>query len=118
MSWIDTFKSLKSSEHRLAWLVAMTADAIQIIGFPIFVEGAGSPRSRFSGRDRPHSPTGMALGISALAGGRTDPRDGSVSDLDGCGLVCDSATDASGGAGDSATRTGTGSETVKRAFRT
>jgi len=43
MSWIDTFKSLKSSEHRLAWLVAMTADAVQIIGFPIFVEGAVSP---------------------------------------------------------------------------
>src|SRR5216684_6682943 len=43
MAWIDTFRSLKSSEHRLAWLVAMAADAIQIVGFPIFVEGAVSP---------------------------------------------------------------------------
>jgi hypothetical protein len=43
MSWMDAFKSLKSSEHRLAWLVAMAADAVQIIGFPIFVEGAMSP---------------------------------------------------------------------------
>jgi hypothetical protein len=43
MAWIDTFRSLRSSEHRLAWLVAMAADAIQIIGFPIFVEGAVSP---------------------------------------------------------------------------
>jgi hypothetical protein len=43
MSWIDTFKSLKSSEHRLAWLIAMAADAIQIVGFPIFVEGVVSP---------------------------------------------------------------------------
>ena len=43
MAWIDAFRSLKSSEHRLAWLVAMAADAIQIVGFPIFVEGAISP---------------------------------------------------------------------------
>ncbi len=43
MAWIDTFRSLKSSEHRLAWLVAMAADTIQIVGFPIFVEGALSP---------------------------------------------------------------------------
>src|SRR6266853_4185536 len=43
MAWIDAFRSLKSSEHRLAWLVAMAADAIQIVGFPIFVEGAVSP---------------------------------------------------------------------------
>jgi hypothetical protein len=43
MAWIDTFRSLKSSEHRLAWLVAMAADVIQIVGFPIFVEGAISP---------------------------------------------------------------------------
>ena len=40
---MDTFKSLKSSEHRLAWLVAMAADAIQIVGFPLFVEGGISP---------------------------------------------------------------------------
>lgn len=43
MSWLDTFKSLKAPEHRLAWLIAMAADAIQIIGLPLFVEGAVSP---------------------------------------------------------------------------
>ena len=43
MTWMDTFKSLKSSEHRLAWMVAMAADAIQIVGFPLFAEGAASP---------------------------------------------------------------------------
>lgn len=43
MSWMDSFRSLKTPEHRLAWLVAMTADAIQIVGFPLFVEGAISP---------------------------------------------------------------------------
>jgi hypothetical protein len=43
MSWKDTFRSLKSSEHWFAWLVAMAADAIQIVGFPMFVEGAMSP---------------------------------------------------------------------------
>jgi len=43
MSWMDAFRSLKSPEHRLAWLVAMAADVIQIVGFPIFVEGAISP---------------------------------------------------------------------------
>jgi hypothetical protein len=43
MSWLDTFKSLKSSEHRLAWLVAMAADALQIVAFPFFAEGGISP---------------------------------------------------------------------------
>jgi hypothetical protein len=43
MSFKDYFNSLKSSEHRLAWLVAMAADVVQIVGFPIFVEGAVSP---------------------------------------------------------------------------
>jgi hypothetical protein len=43
MSWMDAFRSLKTSEHRLAWLLAMAADFVQIIGFPIFVEGAVSP---------------------------------------------------------------------------
>jgi hypothetical protein len=43
MSWVDTFKSLKSSEHRLAWLVAMAADALQIVAFPFFAEGGISP---------------------------------------------------------------------------
>jgi hypothetical protein len=40
---MDAFKSLKNSEHRLAWLVAMAADVVQIVGFSLFVEGAVSP---------------------------------------------------------------------------
>jgi hypothetical protein len=43
MSWVDAFRSLKFSEHRMAWLLAMAADVIQIVGFPIFVQGAASP---------------------------------------------------------------------------
>ncbi len=43
MSFMDYFKSLKSPEQRLAWVVAVAADAIQIAGFPLFVEGAISP---------------------------------------------------------------------------
>ena len=43
MSFMDYFKSLKSPEQRLAWVVAVAADAIQIVGFPLFVEGAISP---------------------------------------------------------------------------
>ena len=42
MSFLQYFKSLKP-EHRLAWLVAMGADALQIIAFPLFVEGGVSP---------------------------------------------------------------------------
>jgi len=33
----------KFPEHRLAWLVAIAADAIQIVGLPFFVEGFLSP---------------------------------------------------------------------------
>jgi hypothetical protein len=43
MSFLDYFKSLKASEHRLAWAVAITADTLQIVAFPFFVEGAMSP---------------------------------------------------------------------------
>lgn len=43
MSFKDYFKSLKSPEHRLAWLVAMAADALQLAGLPLFIEGALSP---------------------------------------------------------------------------
>ena len=39
MSLWDQFKSLKSPEHRLAWAVALTADAIQIAVLPVFIEG-------------------------------------------------------------------------------
>src|SRR5215831_20917769 len=39
----NLIKSIKSPQQRLAWLVAIAADALQIIGFPIFVEGGVSP---------------------------------------------------------------------------
>jgi hypothetical protein len=37
------FRSMKTREERLAWLVAMGADALQLAVFPLFVEGAMSP---------------------------------------------------------------------------
>ncbi len=43
MSFLDYFKSLKEPEHRLAWAVAIAADALQIAAFPFFVEGGMSP---------------------------------------------------------------------------
>jgi hypothetical protein len=43
MSFLDYFKALKESEHRQAWAVAIAADALQIIAFPLFAEGAVSP---------------------------------------------------------------------------
>jgi hypothetical protein len=39
----DSLKSLKSPEHRLAWAIAMSADALQILAFPLFAEGGISP---------------------------------------------------------------------------
>jgi hypothetical protein len=41
--FFDYFKSLKEPEHRLAWIVAIAADALQIAAFPLFVEGGISP---------------------------------------------------------------------------
>lgn len=43
MSLLDYFRSLKEPEHRLAWAVALAADALQITAFPFFAEGAVSP---------------------------------------------------------------------------
>ncbi len=43
MSLKQYFNSLKSPEHRVAWLVAFAADAIQIAAFPLFAQGALSP---------------------------------------------------------------------------
>ena len=40
---MDYFKSLKSPELRMAWAIAMAADAIQIAALPLFAEGAISP---------------------------------------------------------------------------
>jgi hypothetical protein len=39
----DYFRTLKSPEHRLAWLVAIAADTLQIVAFPLFAPGGISP---------------------------------------------------------------------------
>lgn len=39
----DFVKSIKSPELRLAWAVAVIADALQIFAFPVFAEGGISP---------------------------------------------------------------------------
>jgi hypothetical protein len=36
-------KTIKSPEQRKAWFVAIMADAIQLVGMPLFVEGGFSP---------------------------------------------------------------------------
>jgi hypothetical protein len=36
-------KTIKSPEQRKAWFVAIIADAIQIVGMPLFAEGGLSP---------------------------------------------------------------------------
>ena len=46
MSFLDYLKSL-TPEHRQAWFVAIAADALQIIAFPLFVEGGISPADSF-----------------------------------------------------------------------
>ena len=43
MSFLTYFNSLKEPEHRLAWAVAIAADALQIAAFLLFVEGGISP---------------------------------------------------------------------------
>ncbi|HSM85530.1 MAG TPA: hypothetical protein VLT16_05240 [Candidatus Limnocylindrales bacterium] len=39
----DFLKTMKAPEHRLAWMVAVVADALQIFAFPLFAEGGLSP---------------------------------------------------------------------------
>ena len=42
--WISSFlKSFRSPRHRLAWLIAIAADALQIVALPFFAEGGLSP---------------------------------------------------------------------------
>ena len=48
MSFLTYFQSLKEPEHRLAWAVAIAADALQIAAFPLFVEGGIPPPTRCS----------------------------------------------------------------------
>jgi hypothetical protein len=43
MRGFDFLKAVKSPEHRLAWLVAIVTDAIQIAALPLFVAGGLSP---------------------------------------------------------------------------
>ena len=43
MSFLTYFNSLKEPEQRLAWAVAIAADALQIAAFPFFAEGGVSP---------------------------------------------------------------------------
>jgi len=43
MKILDYFKSLKSPEQRLAWAIALGADALQMVALPFFVEGGMSP---------------------------------------------------------------------------
>lgn len=43
MSASDFFKAAKVPEHRLAWAIAIAADAIQIGAVPLFGPGAASP---------------------------------------------------------------------------
>jgi hypothetical protein len=39
----DFLKTVKTPEHRKAWFIAIMADAIQIVGMPLFVAGGVSP---------------------------------------------------------------------------
>jgi hypothetical protein len=39
----DFWKGLRTPEHRLAWIVAVAADAVQITVFPLFAQGGISP---------------------------------------------------------------------------
>src|SRR5262249_29558129 len=42
LQW-DFLRTVNSREHRLAWLIAIAADALQIVAFPVFAEGGASP---------------------------------------------------------------------------
>ena len=43
MKWLDYLKSIKDPELRMAWVVALAADALQIAVFPLFAAGGISP---------------------------------------------------------------------------
>jgi hypothetical protein len=43
MRILDFWKTLKTPEHRLAWMIAILADAVQIGAMPLFAAGAVSP---------------------------------------------------------------------------
>ena|SRR6185369_7422463 len=41
--WFDHVRSLRRADHRLAWSIAIAADALQIGLFPLFAAGGISP---------------------------------------------------------------------------
>jgi len=41
--WFDDFRSLQRPEHKAAWTIAIAADALQMVLFPLFAEGGVSP---------------------------------------------------------------------------
>jgi hypothetical protein len=43
VSVLDRFRALSRLEHRLAWAIALSADALQIGLFPFFAQGGVSP---------------------------------------------------------------------------
>src|SRR3974377_550406 len=43
MMLLDFFRSMKTREERLAWVIALSADALQWAVMPLFIEGALSP---------------------------------------------------------------------------
>jgi len=43
MKILDHIRGLKSPEHRMAWLVALAADGLQIGALPLFAPGGVSP---------------------------------------------------------------------------
>lgn len=43
MNLPEFWKTLKTPELRLAWIIALAADAVQIAVFPLFAEGGLSP---------------------------------------------------------------------------
>ena len=53
MRLFEYLKTIKSPELRLAWLVAIAVDAIQIGALPLFVAGGLSPADAISTPRRP-----------------------------------------------------------------
>jgi hypothetical protein len=41
--WFDSLRTLRRPEHRIAWSIALAADALQIGLFPLFAAGGISP---------------------------------------------------------------------------
>ncbi len=41
--WFDRVRALRRPEHRIAWSIALAADALQIGLFPLFAAGGASP---------------------------------------------------------------------------